>query len=141
MKRFEFRLDRLLALRESQKRMVEQEIARNLRNQRDVREQKQHVIAQWQQAMRSVRADQIDTLQPLCDQHQLQVRKLDQKLQALQVSLQQIQQRRISLERQVDSYGRLRADAWSEYLKEYESETQLERDERAIRGWDQRPSA
>ncbi|MCA9196194.1 MAG: hypothetical protein KDA87_01610 [Planctomycetales bacterium] len=141
MKRFEFRLDRLLALRESQKRMVEQEIARNLRNQRDVREQKQQVIAQWQQAMRSVRADQIDTLQPLCDQHQQQVRELDQKLQALQVSLQQIQQRRISLERQVDSYGRLREDAWSDYLKEYESETQLERDERAIRGWDKRPSA
>ena len=141
MKRFEFRLDRLLALRESQKRMVEQEIARNLRNQRDVREQKQQVIAQWQQAMRSVRADQIDTLQPLCDQHQQQVRELDQKLQALQVSLQQIQQRRISLERQVDSYGRLREDAWSDYLKEYESESQLERDERAIRGWDKRPSA
>ena len=141
MKRFEFRLDRLLALRESQKRMVEQEIARNLRNQRDVREQKQQVIAQWQQAMRSVRADQIDTLQPLCDQHQQQVRELDQKLQTLQVSLQQIQQRRISLERQVDSYGRLREDAWSDYLKEYESETQLERDERAIRGWDKRPSA
>ena len=136
MKKFRFRLERVLSLRENQKRMVEQEVARNLAEQERIRQLRLRMEEELNNAMNQVTPAQVEDCLVVCQKYQSYFSTLDGELETLRTTLMEIRTRQQALEREVDSYSRLRKKAWNEYLLEYEAESQSEIDERAVRVWD-----